>query len=118
MAIDRLYRRWPALCVTAILAGCAVGGTGAPLRRTDLLGTPVAEQAGQRIVTITPETVAVNVTGGETVRFIAGARSFAWSFQVSTTVTMFGLNQIAPAGMLTHPVAVYVAPDPLYISNS
>jgi len=33
-------------------------------------------------------------------------------------VTKFDLNQIAPPGMLTRPVAVYVAPNPLYLSNS
>jgi hypothetical protein len=103
----------PAAFVAAILSGCAT-----PVVPRDLLGAPAADAPGLQTVTITPATRWVNVTGGDTVRFVAGPRSFAWSFQVGVTVTKFDLNQIAPPGMLTRPIAVYVAPNPLYISNS
>ena len=107
-----------AAAAAIILSGCAAGTGGVTTRRVDLLGAPVSEQAGQRTIIITPDTVSVNVTGGETVRFVSGTHSFAWSFQVSNTVTMFDLNQVAPPGMLPHSIPVYVAPNPLYISNS
>lgn len=118
MAIRRLIACWLAVLVTALLSGCALDNPAALVRRIDLLGSPAAVGAGQRTVVIAPETVSVDVTAGETVRFVVGAHSFAWNFQVSPTVTMFVLNQIAPPGMLARPVAVYVAANPLYISNS
>jgi hypothetical protein len=99
-----------AVCI--LLSGCA-----APVR-PELVGTPVAAAPAQRIVTITPATRWVNVTSGETVRFVIGAQGFAWSFQSGPTVSKFDLNVIAPPGMLTHPVTVYVAANPTYISNS
>ena len=116
MAMHRFDPRL--LAVAVILSGCAASDAGHLARRIDLLGTPATDQAGQRTIVITPETVSVDVTSGETVRFVVGARSFAWSFQVSPTVTMFTLNQIAPPGLLARPIAVYVAANPLYISNS
>lgn len=102
----------------ALLAGCATSNDSAFTRRVDLLGTLATDQSGQRTIILSADTVSVNVTSGETVRFIVGERSFAWNFQVSPTITMFELNQVAPAGLLTHRVAVYVSINPLYISNS
>lgn len=118
MSIRPLSLLVPAGAILFALAGCAASGERAIFRRIDLLGTPIAAQAGQRTITIAPDTAWVNVTAGETVRFIVDGRSFAWNFQVSDTVTMFELNRIAPPGMLARRIAVYVAPNPLYISNS
>jgi hypothetical protein len=59
----------------------------------------------------------VNVTGGDTVRFIEGDRSFAWTFNVASNISSFELNLVAPPGALDHPVQVYVAPDPRYIGG-
>ena len=119
MAIRRIY---PLLAAAAILSGCAASSDGAFTRRIDLLGMPVADAAAAspatRTITITPATRWVNVTSGETVRFVAGTRSFAWNFQIGPTVSMFELNQVAPPGMFTQRIAVYVATNPLYISNS
>jgi len=107
------------LVATIVLSGCATGTT---VPRTALLGTPVTGQpavlAVPRTITITPDTRWVNVTSGDTVRFIVGEQTFAWNFQVSSTITSFYLNQVAPPGMLARQISVYVAPNPLYISNS
>jgi hypothetical protein len=108
----------PAVTALALLSGCAASGSGPQAPRKDLLGAPGAYGPGLPTVTITPATRWVNVTGGETVRFVSGARSFTWNFQVGVTVTRFDLNQVAPPGMLERPVIVYVAPNPLYLSNS
>ena len=113
MAFRRFSRLLPAAAAAVLLAGCA-----SPLASRDLLGTPAAYAPGVQTVTITPATQWINVTGGDTVRFVAGAASFTWSFQVGVTVSTFDLNRIAPPGMLTRPIAVYVAPNPLYLSNS
>jgi hypothetical protein len=109
----------PAVFISLVLFGCAAPGSDPLAGRTALIGAPAAEQpAVQRTIAITPDTQFVNVTSGETVRFVLGARSFAWSFQSGPTVSAFDLNLIAPPGMLTHPVKVYVAANPTYISNS
>jgi hypothetical protein len=114
----RMHHVWSALVLTGILSGCAAP----PALRLDLLGMPVsgtpALSSSQRTVTITADTRFVNVTSGETVRFIAGTRSFTWNFQTGATIDKFDLNLVAPPGMLTRAITVYVAPNPLYISNS
>lgn len=101
----------------SLVSGCAGGGSGAA-PRIDLLGMPVIDDSamlqGSRTITITPDTRWVNVTGGDTVRFVAGGRSFAWNFQVGSTVAVFDLKEIAPPGTLARPVLVYVAPNPVY----
>lgn len=121
MIIRRFNLYFLAASTAAILSGCAVG-PGPFDNPTSLLGTPVGELAAlsqtQRTITITPDTRFVNVTSGETVRFVAGTQSFAWSFQTGPTVTTFDLNRIAPPGLLNRPIPVYVARNPLYISNS
>ena len=113
MPYRRFLRRLPAAAAAVLFAGCV-----SPQVARDLLGTPAAYAPGIQTVTITPATQWVNVTGGDTVRFVAGAVSFTWNFQVGVTVSRFDLNRIAPPGMLARPVAVYVAPNPLYLSNS
>jgi hypothetical protein len=118
MAHHRFSVVLPLVTALAILSGCAASGSGPQAPRKDLLGAPGAYAPGLPTVTITPATRWVNVTGGETVRFVSGARSFTWNFQVGVTVTKFDLNQVAPPGMLERPVMVYVAPNPLYLSNS
>jgi hypothetical protein len=122
MVIRRSNIFFSVAAATAILSGCAAHGPGPFDNPVNLLGAPVSDrvavESSQRTITITPETRYVNVTSGETVRFIAGAQSFAWSFQTGPTITMFDLNRIAPPGLLTRPIPVYVAPNPLYISNS
>ncbi len=70
--------------------------------------------AASRVIVITPATRAVNVTGGEIVKFVAGPRSFAWNFNGSIFVNAFELNLAAPPGVLDHKVMAYVAPNPMY----
>lgn len=110
------------LAAALVLSGCAGVATGPGAQRIELLGTPVTGQsavlASPRTITITPETRWINVTSGDTVRFIVGEQTFAWNFQVSATITSFYLNQVAPPGMLARQIPVFVAPNPLYISNS
>lgn len=113
-----LPRCTAAVCMlAAVLAGCATD-PAPPVVRRDLLGTGGVEKAAERTIVILPETRWVNVTSGETIRFVVGDRSFTWNFQTGATVTAFDLNQVAPAGMLTRRIVVYVAINPLYISNS
>jgi hypothetical protein len=102
------------LAVIALLSGCSLPTAEPPLA---FLGDPAPPAAAMRTVVITPDTKSVNVTGGETVRFVIGDKSFAWTFNVASSVFSFDLNRIAPPGVLDHPVKIYVAPDPRYIGG-
>jgi hypothetical protein len=72
-----------------------------------------------RTVVVTPRTRWVNVTGGETIRFVFPqadeAQSFVWRFD-TTRATSFDLGEIAPQGALDRELRVYVAADPAYRS--
>lgn len=71
-----------------------------------------------RSIVVNDTTRHVNVVGGSTVQFVIGDRSFNWFFENGiATVAPFDLAQIAPQGMLTHPVTVYVSDNPLYRAN-
>jgi len=105
----------PVLFATALAAG-ASGFAAAAGQPPAFLGKAVPDQsAADRVVVITDATRYVNVSGGQTVRFVVGNRSFTWSFGAGIAhVTPFDLQQIAPQGVLTHRVTAYVADDPLY----
>lgn len=94
----------------------AAGSAGAAPLQSELRGVPAPEQAAaDRVVVVTDATRYVNVTGGSTVRFVVGDRSFVWNFQNGNAhVRPFDLQQIAPEGLLNHPVKAYVADNPLY----
>lgn len=82
------------------------------------LGTPVHEASVDRRIVLDADATSVNVTGGETVEFVAGGQRFAWRFDTYSSEPVFDLNQIAPAGVLGgRMVKVYVAADPTYISG-
>jgi Heavy-metal resistance protein CzcE len=88
--------------------------------RTDyvnLYGQPSPVAGADRMIVITPSTRFVNVEGGQTVAFIIGDKQFAWNFFVARTVTHFPLNDVAPPGILDHPVQTYVSPDPRYFGT-
>jgi len=104
------------VCALAALSGCA--NTNPVTPRIDLLGMPVIDDSATlSTITITPATRWVSITSGDTVRFVAGDRTFAWNFQVSPNVATFDLNQVAPPGMLARRIPVYVTPNPLYGSG-
>lgn len=92
-----------------------------PTSGTDL-GTPIHDgrishdASPDRTIVIDGSAKWVNVTGGKTVRFVAGDQSFDWLFDTFLSSPVFDLREIAPAGMIDRSVTVYVAPDPLYTS--
>lgn len=100
--------------LAGLLSACALQ---APQWPVSFLGDPAPLSAATKSIAIGPDTKWVNVTGGETIRFDAGGRSFAWVFNVARGVHSFDLNQVAPPGMLDHRVTAYVAPDPRYIGG-
>lgn len=103
-----------ALLAGALLSGCAYRPVDHPLT---LLGHEIPAGAAEKTIVLTPQTSAVNVVGGDTVRFVLGEREFGWSFDVGTVVRSFDLARVAPPGMLRQPVIAYVSPDPRYIGG-
>lgn len=97
-----------------LLSSCAHSRTEAPL---SLLGDPAPVEGATVTIEIKPDTRWVNVTGGDTVKFVAGDKAFAWAFNVGTSISSFELGRVAPPGILTHSVRAYVAPDPRYIGG-
>lgn len=97
----------------------AAASAGAAQQPASFRGNAAAPQAAvDRVIVLTDATRYVNVTGGQTVRFVVGERSFTWNFQNgSAHVVPFDLEDIAPQGVLGHPVTAYVADNPLYANN-
>jgi hypothetical protein len=102
--------------ITAMTLAAASTAAFAGAQQSDFRGNAVPAQAAvDQVIVITDATRHINVTGGSTVRFVVGDRSFSWSFQNgSAQVVPFDLQQIAPQGVLTHSVTAYVSENPLY----
>lgn len=102
----------PVLLATTLVAGAA----GAADQPAAFRGNAApAQAAADQVIVITDATRHVNVTGGQTVRFVVGDRAFTWCFQNGTAhVIPFDLQTIAPQGLLNHRVTTYVADNPLY----
>lgn len=108
------------LLLTVLIASTlSTGLAGAAPQPDSFLGSAVPAQAPvDRVIVITGATRYVNVTGGTTVRFVVGERSFSWNFQNGTvSLIPFDLGRIAPQGMLDHAVTAYVSDNPLYRNN-
>jgi hypothetical protein len=102
------------LVVVALLSGCTLPTAEPPI---DFLGDPAPPTAATRTIVIKPDTKWVNVTGGETIRFVADNKTFAWTFNVASSIWTSDLNRLAPPGVLDHPVQVNIAPDPRYVGD-
>ena len=102
----------PVIFTAMLSSACVTSMNSTP--RLDLWGDPAPVSAAQRTILITADTKYVNITGGETVKFVAGDKSFAWNFDGITEGYVFDLNQAAPPGVLDHRVIAYVDPNPKY----
>jgi len=105
------------LLLTALLAATLTAG--AAQQPISFLGNAAPAQAKpDRVIVLTDATRYINVTGGQTVRFVAGDRSFAWTFENgSAHLAPFDLERIVPKDVLHHRVTAYVADNPLYANN-
>ncbi|MFL6673831.1 MAG: CzcE family metal-binding protein [Massilia sp.] len=102
--------------IASTMAAASVASQAATPQPASFLGAAApASAAVDKVVVITDATRHVNVTGGTTVRFVAGERSFTWTFENGNVHVMpFDLARVAPAGLLAHPVMTYVSDNPLY----
>lgn len=102
--------------LTAVTLAAASTAAFADVTQEQLRGAAVSNESPvDQVIVVNEATRHVNVTGGQTVRFVVGDQSFTWSFQNGTAnVIPFDLQQIAPKGLLNHAVTTYVADNPLY----
>lgn len=104
----------------ALLAAMSCTACVAPMDKTSaikLWGAPVPVTTAARTIRIAPDTRYVNVAGGETVNFVAGAESFAWRFDGPSEGYSFDLSMTAPPGALNHHVIAYVDADPTFMGG-
>lgn len=82
------------------------------------LGTSLHDARAEhvdRTIVLDAGTKWVNVTGGEKIKFVADGKSFSWLFDNYGNSMAFGLERIAPAGILSgRPIKVYVAQELQY----
>lgn len=107
------------IATTLTAASAASIAVAAPETPISFMGSAAPESAAvSRVIVITDANRYVNVTGGETVRFVVGNKSFTWNFETGAAhVIPFDLSRIAPAGLLNHKVTAYVAENPIYLAN-
>jgi hypothetical protein len=78
------------------------------------LGNPVQASAATQTVAIKSGTKNVNVNQGDVVTFKVAGQEFTWQFDTLRPSGSFDLAEIAPHGLDTQGVRVYVASNPLY----
>jgi opacity protein-like surface antigen len=91
-----------AQAMPTVRVGAAAYGMQAPL------------DAASRTIVLDDDARYVNVNDGETVRFVHGDRSFAWTFNTVQRDGVAALDKIAPQGFGVDGATVYIAPNPLY----
>jgi hypothetical protein len=100
------------LIIATVVVGLPL--TSMAANKANVNGTAATANASTRVINILPKTKYVNVTQGDTVKFVVGEKSFAWHFDTLRASDSFLLSKIAPADIDKHRVLVHVAPNPLY----
>jgi len=93
------------------LSGIAAAKSATFMNGQSYYGQPADAGAAARAVDLAT-TNHVNVKYGETVNFVSGAKTFAWTFN-GLNPRAVRLTQIAPPDFGTQPLTVYVARNPL-----
>lgn len=90
-----------------------LSASSSPMKNTvDIYGSTVPVAAATRQIALTPDTKWINVTRGESVNFVAGAKSFAWNFYTLRSEANFDLSEIAPKDINMQQIRIYVAKKP------
>jgi len=93
------------------LSGIAAAQSDTFMNGQSYYGQPASTGAPARVVDLAT-TNYVNVSYGETVKFVSGTKTFAWTFN-GLSPRAVALNKIAPADFGTKPLTVYVPRNPL-----
>jgi plastocyanin len=109
------YRKLSSIAAFCAVSACAAAAAHTALAaNASLYGEAVDAASTRKEIAVNPDTKWVNVTDGETVRFVAGGQSFTWHFATYPNTTNFDLAAIAPQDFPGAGVRVYVASNPLY----
>lgn len=104
--------------ILSLLAGTAIASTsaGAATFRgvSDDYGQVVTTSAVDKVVQVDASTRWVNVTDGQTARFVIGDKSFTFNFATWPGDQQVDLATIAPKDMIVPNVRVYIAANPRY----
>lgn len=102
--------------VAALVFAAAAAAQAAPAARNGAAawGAQAPADAASRTIVLGDHTRYINVADGETVRFVHGDQSFAWTFDTVGRDGVTALGKIAPMGFGDAGAKVYVAPNPLY----
>ena len=95
------------LLAVAALALSTASLSAFALTNADRYGEAASPADAERTIVIRPNTRFVNVSHGETVKFVANGREFAWDFD--GVPQSFDLKEVAPQGAIDHNVRVYIA---------
>jgi hypothetical protein len=101
--------------VTALVLGATTVVTANAATFPNFIGEPASEASADRTVVVNPGMRWVNVTQGETVKFVANGREFTIDFDGAAETT--DLRKLAPVGALDHEVDVDVAQNPVNLPN-
>jgi hypothetical protein len=103
--------------VTVLVLGATTTLTTANAATSpNFIGEPAATASADRTIVIGPGTNWVNVTQGETVKFVANGREFAINFDGAADPVAVDLRKLAPEGALDHKVEAEVDENPLYLN--
>lgn len=103
-----------ALRTTIIVAAIAAAAAHASAAPQPQFGMATTAANADRHISIGADTKWVNVNNGDTVTFDINGKSFTWHFDTLHSEEAFDLSKIAPEGISTGMVTVYVASNPLY----
>lgn len=98
----------------ALSVSISAGAAASDNSRPTTYGHPAKEGTASRVIKISPNTRAINVHDGETVRLDVNGNVFEWTFNIPTREGVINLSDIAPTETAASGVRVYVAPNPLY----
>lgn len=109
-----LSKKTALLFAAGVTSACLALGAQAAGATYSRYGGIINHAASDKTVTIDADTKYVNVTDGETVKFVEGSDQFTWTFNTLRGAGEMPLSAIAPAGFNGRKVEVYVASNPIY----
>ena len=96
------------ISVLLTIAGLATAISAQAAIPSSLYGSTVPDSSASRIIQVTPRTSALNVLWGQSVEFIDHGKSFAYDFDGPRADARVNLENVAPTGVIHHPVYAYV----------
>jgi hypothetical protein len=104
---------FPVVVTTLVLGATSVAANATSAAK--FVGDLAPTASANRTIYLGSATPWVNVTQGETVKFVANGKEFTVAFDgVAESVN---LQRFAPAGVLDHRVNAYVAANPFDLPN-